>query len=177
METGISGTGEEARVFVLQPNCGVYWRTTVWVFVGIAVVSLSIAIMFAIAGFWPILPFAGLELTALGVALYVSAVRGNYREEIRVDSSAVEITKGQKEPEKTWKFDLAWSEVSLEASFHRWYPSRLEIRSQGKAVELGAFLTEEERLSLADELQRCIGPMAARGVSSHAADAAGDGRP
>ncbi|MCK8516913.1 DUF2244 domain-containing protein [Methylonatrum kenyense] len=166
METEQQGVGAETRHFVLRPNCGVYWRTTLVVFIAIAVVSLSVATLFAFAGFWPILPFAGLELTALGVALYVSAVRGKYREEILVDGSTVEIRKGQKEPDTTWNFDLAWSEVLLEASFHRWYPSRLLIRSQGDAVELGAFLTEEERLALADELQRCIGPMAARGVPS-----------
>jgi len=174
METESHEGDAAVRRFLLRPNCGVYWQTTVIVFVAIAAVSLTIATLFAFAGFWPILPFAGLELTALGVALYVSAVRGNYREEIRVDSSTVEIRKGRKEPDRVWNFDLAWSEVLLEASFHRWYPSRLAIRSQGNAVELGAFLTEEERLSLAEELRRCIGPMAARGIPPGGAAAVGN---
>lgn len=63
------------RLIVLRPHNGIYWRTTLWVYVALCVVAMTVAIGFAVIGFWPILPFAGLELTALGVALYVSARR------------------------------------------------------------------------------------------------------
>ncbi len=150
---------EHARCFVLRPNIGLYWRTTLRVYILVVIVTLTVAISFALAGFWPILPFAGLELMALGAALYVTARRGRYREVIRIDEHRVEIEKGYRGPEQVWEFERIWSEVVLDPPEHQWYPSRLAIRSRGNTVELGAFLTEPERLRLGRELQRCIGPM------------------
>jgi uncharacterized membrane protein len=158
---------QAGRCFVLKPNIGVYWRTTVWVFVALSVVCLGIALAFAAAGFWPILPFAGLEVFALGAALYVSARRGRYREVVRIDAGAVTIEKGFKAPERRWTFERAWSEVCLRDPVHRWYPTQLTIRSGNAEIELGAFLTDQERATLAAELTRCIGPMGRGGVDGN----------
>ncbi len=150
---------DHARCFVLRPNIGLYWRTTLRVYVLVVIVSLTVATSFALAGYWPILPFAGVELLALGAALYVTARRGRYREVVRVGEHRIEIEKGYRGPEETWVFDRTWSEVVLDPPEHQWYPSRLVIRSRGDSVELGAFLTEPERKRLGRELQRCVGPM------------------
>jgi len=158
-----SDSSGESRCFVLEPNGAHYWKTTLRVYIGLCIVVLGIALGFTFAGFWPILPLAGIELAALGAALYTSARRGVYRELVRIDGEHVEIEKGTKGPETTWTFDLAWSEVVLGAPRHRWYPSRLFIRSRGTMVELGAFLTDDDRETLAAELQRCVGPMATKG--------------
>lgn len=156
-------TSGSQQCFVLRPNIGLYWRTTLRVYIILSAVCLGIALGFAVMGFWPILPFAGLEVAALGAALYVSAKRGDCQEVVRIGGDVVEIEKGVKGPEQSWRFPRAWSEVVLNAPLHRWYPSRLVIRSRGTVVELGAFLTDEERELLATELYRCIGPMADRG--------------
>lgn len=156
-------TAEDERLFDLRPNAGVYWRQTLVIFLMLSVVCLGVATAFAFAGFWPILPFAGLEVVALGAALYVSARRGDYREVIRVGPERIRIEKGRRTPEQTWEFSRAWSTVELQRSPLRLHPARLLIRSGGDQVECGAFLTDEERESLASELIECIGPMAAGG--------------
>ncbi|MCC5858797.1 MAG: DUF2244 domain-containing protein [Ectothiorhodospiraceae bacterium] len=155
---------DDARCFVLRPNVGLYWRTTVRVYVITVIVTLTVALSFTLAGFWPILPFAGVELVALGVALYVTARRGRYREVVRIDERRIEIEKGYRGPEQSWAFDRVWSEVVLEPPAHRWHPSRLVIRCGAGAVELGAFLTEPERIRLGRELRRCIGPVGTQSV-------------
>lgn len=155
-------TSDRQYCYVLRPNCGLYWRTTLWVYVGLSTICLGIALGFTLMGFWPILPFAGLELAALGIALYVSARRGRCREVIRICGDEVRVEKGVRGPEQSWVFDIARSEVMLLASPHCWYPSRLLIRSRGATVELGAFLTDEERASLATELHLRVGATAAR---------------
>ncbi len=163
-----SESAEDERLFDLRPNAGVYWRQTLVIFLMLSAVCLGVATAFALAGFWPILPFAGLEVLALGTALYVSARRGDYREIIRVGPERIRIEKGRRQPEQIWEFSRAWSTVELQRSPLRLHPARLVIRSGGDRVECGAFLTDEERESLAMELVRCIGPMAAGG--SRAAD-------
>lgn len=157
---------DSRRCFVLKPNIGLYWRTTFRVYIMLSTVCLSIALGFTLAGYWPILPFAGLELVALGAALYVSAKRGDCREVVCIEGGVVEIEKGVKGPEQSWVFARACTEVVLNTPHQHWYPSRLVIRSRGTVVELGAFLTDEERESLATELCRCIGPMAVPGKSA-----------
>ncbi|MDN3516199.1 DUF2244 domain-containing protein [Aquisalimonas lutea] len=159
-------TAADTRLFDLRPNAGVYWQQTLVIFLMFSAVCLGVAIAFTVAGFWPILPFAGLEVVALGAALYVSARRGDYREVIRVGPDRVRVEKGRRQPEQTWEFRRAWSAVELQRSPVQWYPARLVIRSGADQVECGAFLNDEERESLAAELTGCIGPMAG-----------GDGRP
>lgn len=161
------------RLFDLRPNAGVYWRQTLVIFLVLSVVCLGVGVAFAFAGFWPILPFAGAEVVALGAALYVSARRGDYREVIRVSAEEVSVEKGRRVPDQTWAFRRAWSAVELQRSPLRWYPARLIIRSGSDAVECGAFLTDEERESLARELMDCIGPMASADGAAAAGSAPG----
>ena len=45
------------------------------VFAGLALIVIAIGTGFALLGAWPVLPFAGLEVVALGVAFVVHARR------------------------------------------------------------------------------------------------------
>lgn len=119
-------------------------------------VSLAIAVGFAMQGFWPVLPFAGLELLALGVALYVCTMDGHRSDVVSVDTHTVTVEKGRRAPSKTWEFNRAWTQVKLFRPRIVWYPSRLVLRSGGEEVEVGDFLTEDERLRLAKQLREAI---------------------
>lgn len=149
------------RRFVLRPNVAVNWRQTLRLFLIAAIGYLCMGIAFAVVGLWPVLPLSGLELAALGAALYVTARRGHEAQVIRIFADVVEIEKGWRRPERHWRLDRIWSEVVLCEPSPPWYPRRLVIRSRGEQVELGDFLSEEERADLARELHRWIGPMAA----------------
>lgn len=148
------------RHFVLQPCFAVNWPQTVRIFVAICVVCGGIAVAFALLGFWPILPFAGIELAALGTALYVSGRRSLDREVIHITEREVAIEKGRRRPERRWRLARAWTEVVLLPPVHRWREPRLALRSRGELIEVGAFLADAERRSLAQALRRHIGPMA-----------------
>ncbi|MBA1148701.1 DUF2244 domain-containing protein [Ectothiorhodospiraceae bacterium WFHF3C12] len=157
------GPTVEGMHFVLRPDFGGHWRQTVWLYLSLVVTSLAVALFFTALGFWPVLPFAGLELTALGAALYVSARRGAVREVIRISETAVTVERGLHRPETRHSFDRYWSVVELSRPRSEWYASRLFIRSGTRALELGEFLQDGERRELARELTQIIGPMAAAG--------------
>jgi len=159
---------------VIRPEFAVDWRQTVWFFAVLSAHSLLIAVVFASLGYWPILPFAGLELSALGIALYVSARRSQDCQVVRVDGDKLHIEKGRRRPEQRWTFGHAWTEVTLAADRRRWHPCRVVIRSAGDSVEVGEFLDEAARKRLGAELQDWIGPM---GRAIHPAPvASGPGR-
>jgi len=113
-------------------------------------------VAFVLHGFWTVLPFAGLELAALGTALYLYLLRCQTREVVSVSATAVTVEKGRYKPQARWVFPRAWARVLLERSPITWYPHRLAIVFQGQQVEIGRFLNEEERATLADELTRAI---------------------
>ena len=60
----------------ISPNCSLSVRGALGFFAGLCCVSLSIGGLMAARGFWPILPFFGLEMLLLGWALLgLSALR------------------------------------------------------------------------------------------------------
>lgn len=142
---------------VIRPDFAVDWPQTVRVFLGMAAATLGIASAFAAMGYWPILPFAGLEITALGVALYSSARRSLDVQVLRMEADQLLIEKGRRRPEQSWQFQRAWCEVVAQATVSR--ELRVVIRSRGETVEIGEFLDAEARGRLAEELKAWIGPM------------------
>ena len=159
----ISATTHDGRTsdgltstWVLRPNQSLTWRECKLVFAGILAVSLVIAISFAVLGFWPILPFAGAELAALGGALYLCQSRGRCVEVISVQGSRVAVEKGRNGPTQRWDFERAWVQVRLQRARVRGHPSRLILRSHGREVSIGDFLIEDERKLVAEALQRAV---------------------
>lgn len=139
---------------VVRPNRSLSRRQLQLVFALIAVVCLGIASVFAAFGLWPVLPFAGAEVIAVGIGFYLSALGGRQLEVVSVNSDRVAVEKGGGRMRRRWELSRAWLQILLLPPRFRWYPTRLVIRSHGKQVELGGFLNEDERRQLAGEL-RC----------------------
>ena len=140
----------------VSANCSLTPRDAVLFFAGVAVGSLTLAVTLAIRGFWPVLPFAGLELLALGAALVVSQRRGRYREVISVFSDRVVIERTDGGRIGRDEFPRAWARVELVAPRHRGHPGRLFVGSHGRRCEVGRALTEEERRSMSGRLKALI---------------------
>ncbi len=139
---------------VIRPNRSLSKRQLQIAFAVIAVVCLGIASLFAAFGLWPVLPFAGAEVIAVGVGFYLSALGGRETEVVSVVSDTVAVEKEGRRVRRRWELSRAWLQIQLLPPRFRWYPTRLVIRSHGKQVELGGFLNEDERQQLAGEL-RC----------------------
>ena len=113
--------------------------------------------MLAIQGFWPILPFAGLEMIVLGWALKTSLGRRFHRQTITVSDADVSVESRDRTYCSQVVFPRHWAQVKLRRPASRLHPSRLTIESHGRQCELGSFLTEAERRGLALRLQRLVG--------------------
>jgi uncharacterized membrane protein len=145
-------TGEDTVIYILRPDRSLDWRGNLRFYGLISLVSLCIACWFTWLGAWIVLPFAGLELLALGFALYLVSMQGLDMETIRIQGDRLEICKGRRQIESTRCLQRCWARVRLEPAAHTWYPSRLMIRSHGKGTEIGSFLGSEEKEKLAREL-------------------------
>jgi len=148
-------TGSDCH-WVIRPNQSLSWRAVLRVYAAVALSLLGISVGFVLKGFWPVLPFAGLELVALGAAFYLCLARSQWREIISIDSDIVRVEKGRRRAEERWECPSFWARIQLEKSPIAWYPSRLVIRYQGRQVEIGRFLNDNERTALADALRRFL---------------------
>jgi len=132
------------------PNCSLSARGA-RLFFGVACIApCGIALVLALKGFWPILPFAGLEMALLAWALGVSLERRFHSQTITVTEADVRIDTRARNGCEHVVFPRHWAQVKLRRPAARLHPSRLQC-------ELGSFLTEEERRGLALRLQRLIG--------------------
>lgn len=139
------------------PNCSLSVSGALLFFGSLCLVSFGIAGIFALRGFWPVLPFAGLEMLALGWALRVSLQRRFHRQTITVTDANVSIESRDRTFCSQVVFPRHWAQVKLRRPASRLHPSRLTIESHGRQCELGSFLTEAERQGLALRLQRLVG--------------------
>lgn len=141
----------------IRPNCSLSVRGARVFFAGVCVVPFGMGGVLAWKGFWPILPFAGLEMALLGWALKVSLERRFHHQTITVTERQVEVESRDARGSSQVVFPRHWARVKLRRPAARLHPSRLTIESHGRQYELGGFLTEEERRGLALRLQRLIG--------------------
>jgi uncharacterized membrane protein len=139
------------------PNCSLSVRGAMLFFGSLCSISFGIAGTLALMGFWPVLPFAGLEMVGLGWALQVSLQRRFHRQTITVTEADVSVESRDRSYCSQVVFPRHWAQVKLRRPASRLHPSRLTIESHGRQCELGSFLTEAERRGLALRLQRLVG--------------------
>ena len=130
-----------------------------WFLLTVAIGPLLTAGFCVFAGFWPVLPFAGIELGLLWLALRYSMRRGSRRESIAITTDYVTINSQLGVLQANTRFARHWTKVKLRAPQLALHPTRLCLESHGRACEVGGFLTDDERRALAARLQQLIGNM------------------
>ncbi len=141
---------------VISPNASLSRQANIALFSSLAVIILVVATGFTLMGFWMILPFAGLELTALAAALMYVDYQNQYREVVRVDDATVSVASGYRRQQQACEFKRGWTSVLLRQAGPHNQPSKLLLRSAGKQVEIGACLEPDDRTDLWRELKQVI---------------------
>jgi uncharacterized membrane protein len=136
----------------LKRNCSISPAGLMGVFAALSVASAAIGIGFAIAGAWPVLPFVGLEIAALGAAFVLYARRAGDYERIELAQDRLTIEVAEAERLVQYRLDPRRARVVLERK--EGYGARVLLREAGKEVEVGRHLDAETRIEFADELSR-----------------------
>jgi len=127
------------------------------VFVFVFAVSVGIAVAFATLGAWPILPFAGLEMVALFLALReIGRHAGDY-ERIAVEDDRVRVEWCETGQLRNHELSRYWAQVVASRDGRC-----LALRSHGRELMVGRHRSDEQRLELAKDLA----PQLRRGAPS-----------
>jgi uncharacterized membrane protein len=143
----------------LAPNCSLKPAGAVLFFASTCLFSLGFALFFVFQGFWPVLPFWGLEMLALGLALKASMRNGTYTQTVLITDSKISLVTRSRHGAQKQEFARHWAKVRLRSPPRRHGLSKLTIESRGQACEVGSFLTEEDRRRLAERLRYLVGGM------------------
>jgi uncharacterized membrane protein len=121
----------------------------------ISVVSFLTGIAFYMKGAWPVLGFFGLD-----VLLIYGAFRLNYRaarlyETVELTSDELKVTRihpsGKAE---SWSFNPYWVKLVLDESESQ--ANRMSLRSHGKVLPFGNFLSDDEKRGFAHALDEAL---------------------
>jgi uncharacterized membrane protein len=145
------------RRIELHARCALTPRTAVLFISSIALITFAAAAPFAWNGFWPVLAFAALEVALVAWAVRISMRDGSATETIIVTQDSVTVVQRGPRGERSSVFPRHWSRVTLHAPLAALHPNRLLIESHGRACEVGRFLTDDERRSLASRLKQWVG--------------------
>lgn len=130
-------------------NCSMTPRALMTFFLVTAALSLAIASAWALMGAWWVLPFAGLEIAALGLAFIVYGRGVGDFERIRLDDDRLLVEVCEKARLSRYEFVPAWANVETRRVG---LGSEVVVRCRDRQVRVGRYLDESGRVKLAREL-------------------------
>jgi uncharacterized membrane protein len=142
--------GRQVLQWVLRRNCSMSPRQVFGAYLLLCFVSLLIAGGFTWWGAAPVLAFAAVELTLVGIALLIYARHAADRETITLEGEALWVEHRCGNHVERAEFRSAWVRVEPQHG----EGSLVELSGQGRQVRVGRYLRPELRTPLAREI-RC----------------------
>lgn len=155
---GTETTSDTERVLFsaeLRPHRSIDLKGIHVAMLGVAFLLVPAGVVFIATGAWPVTGFMGLEILLLYGAFRLNLFRSKMRETVSVTPGRLTVDRVDHWGKlKSWEFQPHWLQVSMDNPPK--HGSRLELRSHGKALIIGAFLTPTERLEVADALRNAL---------------------
>ena len=138
----------------LSPNSSLVGVYRVIFLASITFVCGGIAITFYFVGASLILPFAGIELTVLFIAFYLSFKWSSKKEKIYISQETVKIEKGTNRAEYLWEEFRTFTSFQIKKEKDK--TLRLSFKSKGQDIYFGDFLNEDDKNLLKDSIKDII---------------------
>ena len=126
-------------------------RLMLLVFGSLGLFSLIIAAGFAAAGAWLILPFAGVEIAALGTAVCTILRRAGDFERLAFSGERILVEIRERGVAQQFEFHRGWTQLVTGAQ------GSVALCCHGRNVEIGRYCGEACRRVLARELRSRLG--------------------
>lgn len=141
---------------VLTPHRSLSKRGFTVLMVCIAGVSFGVGLGFFLMGAWPIVGFFGLDVLLIYGAFKLNFRSARLYETVTLTSDKLTVERvSPRGDAQRWQFQPAWLKVFMDDPPE--HDSQLTLRSHGRDLRIGTFLTPEERLELAQALRGALG--------------------
>lgn len=144
--------------FELEANCSLSAAGCVLAFVIVAAASLGVAMVCVLQGYWPVLPFAGLELAFLAWALRATWRNGQSRERLVIDADDITIERwpASAPSPSIQRLPRTWTKTAMLPNRGRPGGAQLALGQRGRWWIIGAFLPEPEKRSLKRRIDQIL---------------------
>ncbi|MFN4193321.1 MAG: DUF2244 domain-containing protein [Tabrizicola sp.] len=148
-----SDDGDKQRLH-LWPHRSLTQRGFVW-FIGATAILIAVPLIGVLGSpvLWALLPFLLGAIWAIWFALRKNGRDRDIVEDLVLAPDLVTLVRhGPRGRRQDWEANPYWLRVSLHATGGP-VPNYLTLKGEGREVELGPFLSEDERVALKDELE------------------------
>lgn len=138
--------------WALKRNCSISPVQLAWFYASLCAVSLGIATFFWHQGATLVLPFAWLELVAVGLAFLAYARHATDGERISLQGPLLVVELDSAGKRARAEFHRDWVRVEPRSDGR----SLIELSGRGQQVRIGRFVRPEQRRELAQEIRRAL---------------------
>ena len=138
---------------ILKPNISADFAWNMRSLTPLFILIATIAIFFSSLGAWLILPFAGLEILLVILAIYFWFSYCIPTEVIRILDDQVILEKGRRKLEQQWQCQRFWVKARI-YPHTGWYLPRVTLQCRNMEIEIGNFLNKDDKELLIRELRR-----------------------
>ncbi len=121
-------------------------------YLSLVVVSSTIALGLTLQGAWMVLPFWGIDLIAVGIALLVVAHRAGDFERVSLTSAELILEVVTAKGSEVTPLNRHWVRIETEDGFRH----RLFLAQHGRRVVVGRFVGDAERRRFGQELRSAL---------------------
>lgn len=138
---------KKTQSIIIRPNPAMPWDIIKKVYLYFGCFILLIAIALTYVNLYLAIPFYGIEFLILGYALYITALKSTFYEEILISSHSIKVRFVMRKNTKEYELVRNWTNFQYEP------PTRLKhsifyFIKDGKKVYLGQRVTDDEREKL-----------------------------
>lgn len=144
------------QAWVTRPNRALSPLQARGLIIAAATISGGIAVAFAAAGAWPVLPFAGIEIAALWLALRHLRRHAGDEERIEILDDRIIVAVRKAGRCERHEFSRYWARLQVE-KLSGTENCRLLLRSHGRETEVGQLMTAEQKQALERDLRSRLG--------------------
>lgn len=141
----------------LWPHQSLPRKGFVW-FIGITATLIAVPLLALIGNpaLWVLLPFLAAAVAAIWFALQRSYRDGEIVEHLTLTPDLITLTRhGPRGRRQDWQGNPHWLRLTLHPTAGP-VPNYLTMKAEGREVELGAFLSEDERVAIRLELEKML---------------------
>jgi uncharacterized membrane protein len=118
--------------------------------------SAAVSLPFYLMGAWPVVGFMGLDVLALYVAFRANFRSARAYEELRLTPLELLFARvSMRGARREWRFNPSWVRF-VRVEHEEFGTQRLSLISQGRSLEVGAFLGPDQKAELATKFSRAL---------------------
>ena len=132
---------------IIRPNPAMSWKLIKKIYIAFATFILVIAIVLSMVNLYLAIPFYGVEVIFLGYALYITALKSSYYEEVKIDKFNIKISFVNRKNVKNYDFVRQWAEFKFKPATNL-KPSQISISKKGEILLIAERVNEADRKKL-----------------------------